>query len=58
MTDYVRTQVLLEKKQRQQLDEIAEKSGISFSELVAQFFRFTSFEFAPTKQCGKPHNSF
>jgi len=37
MTDYVRTQVLLEKKQRQQLDEIAEKSGISFSELVRNF---------------------
>jgi len=37
MTDYVRTQVLLEKKQRVQLDEMAEKAGISFSELVRDF---------------------
>ena len=37
MTDYIRTQVLLEKKQRKQLDEIAEKAGVSFSELVREF---------------------
>jgi hypothetical protein len=37
MTDYIRTQVLLEKKQRKQLDEIAEKAGVSFSELVRDF---------------------
>ena len=37
MTDYIRTQILLEKKQRLQLDEIAEKEGISFSEVVRNF---------------------
>lgn len=37
MADYIRTQILLEKKQRDQLDEIAEKSGLSFSELVRDF---------------------
>ena len=37
MTDYIRTQVLLEKSQRQQLDEIAERTGVSFSELVRSF---------------------
>jgi hypothetical protein len=34
MTNYIRTQILLEEKQRHQLDEIARNSGISFSELV------------------------
>ena len=37
MANYIRTQVLLEKKQRSQLDEIAQKAGISFSELVRDF---------------------
>jgi hypothetical protein len=37
MTDFVRTQVLLEKKQRTQLDKIAGDMGISFSELVREF---------------------
>ncbi len=37
MSDFVRTQVLLEKKQRVQLDKIAEDMGISFSELVRDF---------------------
>ena len=37
MTDYIRTQVLLEKRQRSQLDEIAQNAGISFSELVREF---------------------
>jgi hypothetical protein len=37
MSNYIRTQVLLEKKQRQQLDEIAQETGISFSELVREF---------------------
>lgn len=37
MTNYIRTQVLLEKKQRNQLDEIAQNTGISFSELVRDF---------------------
>ena len=37
MTDYVRTQILLEKKQRIQLDKIAEAMGIPFSELVRDF---------------------
>jgi hypothetical protein len=37
MTDFIRTQILLEKKQRQQLDEIAQAAGISFSELVRDF---------------------
>jgi predicted DNA-binding ribbon-helix-helix protein len=34
MTDYIRTQILLEKEQRKQLREIAERDGVSFSELV------------------------
>ncbi len=33
MSDYVRTQILLDKKQRFQLDEIAEKTGVSLSEV-------------------------
>ena len=37
MSDLVRTQLLLEKKQRIQLDKIAEEKGISFSELVREF---------------------
>ena len=37
MTDYVRTQILLEKEQRQALNEIAEQSGVTFSELVRNF---------------------
>ena len=37
MTDFVRTQILLEKKQRIQLDKIAENMGITFSELVRDF---------------------
>jgi hypothetical protein len=37
MTDYVRTQVLLEKKQRIELDKIAGDMGIPFSELVRDF---------------------
>lgn len=37
MTDLVRTQVLLEKKQRIQLDTIAEELGIPFSQLVRDF---------------------
>ena len=37
MTNYIRTQILLEKKQREQLDEIAQNAGISFSELVRDF---------------------
>ena len=37
MTDFVRTQILLEKKQRIQLDKIAEVMGITFSELVRDF---------------------
>jgi len=37
MSDFVRIQVLLEKKQRTQLDKIAEDMGISFSELVRDF---------------------
>ncbi len=37
MSDYVRTQVLLENKQRIQLNKIAEEMGISFSELVRNF---------------------
>jgi hypothetical protein len=37
MTDFIRTQVLLEKKQRLELDKIAEDMGISFSELVREF---------------------
>jgi hypothetical protein len=37
MTDYIRTQVLLEKKQRNQLNKIAKEKGISFSELVRDY---------------------
>ena len=37
MSDLIRTQVLLEKKQRIELDEIATKEGKSFSELVRIF---------------------
>jgi hypothetical protein len=37
MANYIRMQVLLEKKQRNQLDEIARNAGISFSELVRDF---------------------
>jgi hypothetical protein len=37
MSDLVRIQILLEKRQRYELDEIAEKEGKSFSELVRTF---------------------
>jgi hypothetical protein len=37
MTDFVRTQILLEKKQRIQLDNLAADKGIPFSELVRDF---------------------
>jgi hypothetical protein len=37
MSEFIRTQVLLEKKQRVQLDEIAEKTGATFSEVVRDF---------------------
>lgn len=37
MADYIRTQILLEKKQRNHLNEIAQNAGISFSELVRDF---------------------
>ena len=37
MTDFIRTQILLEKKQRIQLDKIAGDMGIPFSELVRDF---------------------
>jgi hypothetical protein len=37
MTNFIRTQVLLDKEQRNQLDEIAQSAGISFSELVREF---------------------
>jgi hypothetical protein len=37
MANYIRTQILLKKEQRQQLDEIARETGISFSELVRDF---------------------
>jgi hypothetical protein len=37
MSDLIRTQLLLEKKQRIQLDKIAVEKGISFSELVREF---------------------
>jgi hypothetical protein len=37
MTNYIRTQILLKKEQRNQLDEIARETGISFSELVRDF---------------------
>jgi metal-responsive CopG/Arc/MetJ family transcriptional regulator len=37
MSDLMRTQVLLEKQQRSQLDNLAREKGISFSELVRDF---------------------
>ncbi len=37
MTEYIRTQILLEKKQRKELDAIAGNAGISFSELVREY---------------------
>ncbi|HEX7393853.1 MAG TPA: hypothetical protein VF355_04070 [Anaerolineaceae bacterium] len=37
MSDLIRTQVLLERKQHIELDEIAAKEGKSFSELVRIF---------------------
>ncbi len=37
MSDLVRIQILLEKRQRTELDEIAGKEGKSFSELVRSF---------------------
>jgi hypothetical protein len=37
MANYIRTQILLKKEQRDQLDEIARETGISFSELVRDF---------------------
>ena len=37
MANYIRTQILLKKEQRQKLDEIARETGISFSELVRDF---------------------
>ena len=37
MGGLIRTQVLLEEKQRNELDEIAQKEGKSFSELVRTF---------------------
>jgi metal-responsive CopG/Arc/MetJ family transcriptional regulator len=37
MSDLVRTQILLEKRQRQELDEAASREGISFSELVRNY---------------------
>lgn len=37
MTELIRTQILLEKKQRQQIKEIAERYGVNFSELVRSF---------------------
>ncbi len=37
MSDLIRVQVLLEKRQRVELDEIAEKEGKSLSELVRVF---------------------
>jgi predicted DNA-binding protein len=37
MSNYIRTQILLKKEQREQLDEIARETGISFSELVRDF---------------------
>ncbi len=37
MSELIRTQILLEKDQRKQLDEIAEKMGVSFSEIVRSF---------------------
>jgi hypothetical protein len=36
MADYVRTQVLLDRNQREQLDRIADQAGVSFSELVRE----------------------
>ncbi|HVN56457.1 MAG TPA: ribbon-helix-helix protein, CopG family [Anaerolineaceae bacterium] len=37
MSDLVRTQVLLEKKQRKQLNEIARKEGKPFSQLIREY---------------------
>ena len=37
MADLVRIQILLDKRQRSELDEIAEKEGKSLSELVRNF---------------------
>ncbi|MHC1781375.1 MAG: hypothetical protein AB9891_01205 [Anaerolineaceae bacterium] len=37
MTDYTRTQILLEKSQHTQLKEIAENQGKTFSELVREY---------------------
>jgi hypothetical protein len=37
MSDFVRTQILLEKRQRVELDKIATDLGVSFSELVREF---------------------
>jgi hypothetical protein len=37
MAEYVRTQILLEKNQRDELDTLAQIAGISFSELVRDF---------------------
>ncbi len=37
MSNYIRTQILLKKEQRDQLDEIARETGRSFSELVRDF---------------------
>jgi predicted DNA-binding protein len=37
MTDYTRTQILLEKSQHHQLKEIAENQGKTFSELVREY---------------------
>ncbi len=37
MSDLVRTQILLDKKQRELLDEIAKNEGLSFSELVRTY---------------------
>lgn len=37
MANLIRTQIMLEKNQRDQLNEIAKSSGVSFSELVRDF---------------------
>ncbi len=37
MSNYIRTQILLKKEQRDQLDEIARETGVSLSELVRDF---------------------
>lgn len=37
MSEYVRTQILLEKEQRIRLNMLAETLGVSFSELVREF---------------------